>query len=123
MKLIIQIPCFNEAQTLPATVATLPIGSKSDAAAFDPQRKLIFSSNGDGTLTVIAEKGPNQFEVLDNVHTALGARTMALDASSGRIYLITADFTINDKADPGDARHRDLPTPGTVHLLFLDPAP
>jgi hypothetical protein len=48
---------------------------------------------------------------------------MALDAESGRIYLITADFTVNDKADPDDARHRYVATPGTVHLLFLDPAP
>jgi hypothetical protein len=58
-----------------------------------------------------------------NIPTALGARTMAIDPSSGRIYLITADFTVNDKAAPDDARHRYVTTPGTVHLLFLDPAP
>jgi YVTN family beta-propeller protein len=106
-----------------ATIATLPIGSRSDAAAFDPKRKLVFSSNGDGTLTVIAEKGQNQFVVLGNVPTALGAKTMALDPDSGRIYLLTADFTVNDKADPTDTRHRYVTTPGTVHMLFLDPAP
>ena len=43
------------------TVATLPIGTRSDAAAFDPKRKLIFSSNGDGTLSVIEEKNANTF--------------------------------------------------------------
>jgi YVTN family beta-propeller protein len=106
-----------------ATIATLPIGARTDAAAFDPKRKLVFSSNGDGTLSVIAEKGPDQFEALGSIPTALGARTMALDAESGRIYLITADFTVNDKADANDARHRYVATPGTVHLLFLDPAP
>ncbi len=106
-----------------AIIATLPIGSGSDAAAFDPQRKLVFSSNGDGTLTVIAEKGPNQFEVMGNIPTAVGARTMALDAVSGRVYLITADFTDNDKTASGDARRRHSMVPGTVHLLFLDPTP
>ena len=104
-------------------IATLPIGSGSDAAAFDPKRRLVFSSNGDGTLTVVAEKGPDRFEVLSNIPTARGARTMALDAATGRVYLITADFRINDKAAPEDARHRYSIIPGTVHLLFLDPTP
>jgi YVTN family beta-propeller protein len=106
-----------------ATVATLPIGSHSDAAVFDAKRKLVFSSNGDGTLTVVAEKGPNQFAVLGNIPTALGARTMALNPDSGRIYLVTADFTVNDKASAADARHRYVVTPGTMHMLFLDPVP
>jgi YVTN family beta-propeller protein len=106
-----------------ATIATLPIGSRSDAAVFDAKRKLAFSSNGDGTLTVVAEQGPNQFVVLGNVPTALGARTMALNPDSGRIYLVTADFTVNDKASAADARHRYVVTPGTMHMLFLDPVP
>lgn len=104
-----------------ATVATLPIGSRSDAAAFDPKRKLIFSANGDGTLTVIAERSADQFTVLGNIPTEVGARTMALDPVSGRIYLVTADYAINEKADPADARHRYTVLPGTVHMLFLDP--
>ena len=104
-----------------ATVATLPIGSRSDAAAFDSKRKLAFSSNGDGTLTVIEEKSANQFTVLGNIPTELGARTMTLDPATGRIYLVTADYAINDKADPTDTRHRYTVLPGTVHMLFLDP--
>jgi YVTN family beta-propeller protein len=105
-----------------AVITTLPIGSRTDAAAFDPKRKLIFSSNGDGTLTVIAEKGPNTFVVVGNVATEVGARTMALDAESGRIYLVTADSTVNDKADASDTRRRYTVKPGTARLLFLDPA-
>ena len=104
-----------------ATVATLPIGSRSDAAAFDPKRKLVFSSNGDGTLTVIAEKSADKYSVLGNIPTALGARTMTLDPTSGRIYLVTANYSINEKADPTDARHRYTVLPGTVHMLFMDP--
>jgi YVTN family beta-propeller protein len=104
-------------------VATLPIGAGTDAASFDPKRKLVFSSNRDGTLSVIAEKSADDFEALPSVPTALGARTMALDPDSGRIYLVTADFTVNPKADQSDERHRYTVTPGSAKLLFLDPAP
>src|SRR6185312_5282023 len=105
-----------------AVVATLPIGARSDGAAFDPQRKLIFSSNGDGTLSVISEKDANSFESRETIVTALGARTMALDPESGRIYLVTADMAFNPDADPSDIRHRYVVTPGSAKLLFLDPA-
>src|SRR5208282_3301255 len=44
-----------------ATVATLPIGSRTDGAGFDPKRKLVFSSNGDGTLSIIAQKRPDSY--------------------------------------------------------------
>jgi YVTN family beta-propeller protein len=104
-------------------VATLPIGTGTDADAFDAKRKLVFSSNRDGTLSVIAEKSADDFEALPSIPTALGARTMALDPDSGRIYLVTADFTVNPKADPADERHRYTITPGSAKLLFLDPAP
>ncbi|MGH6878147.1 MAG: hypothetical protein ACREHV_12355 [Rhizomicrobium sp.] len=102
-------------------VATLPIGAGTDAAAFDPRRNLIFSSNREGTLSVIAEKTPNDFVALPPVTTEFGARTMALDPESGRIYLVTADFTANPKADTSDPRRRYIVTPGSVRLLFLDP--
>jgi DNA-binding beta-propeller fold protein YncE len=102
-------------------VATLPIGAGSDAAAFDPKRKLIFSSNGDGTLSVIAEKDANSFVTVASVITKVGARTMALDPESGRLYLVAADMTINPSADPSDLRHRYVVTPGSAKLLFLDP--
>jgi DNA-binding beta-propeller fold protein YncE len=103
------------------TVATLPIGARSDAAAFDPKRKLIFSSNGDGTLSVIEERDANTFASLESVATKVGARTMAVDPESGRLYLVAADTTINPSADSSDFRHRFVVTPGSAKLLFLDP--
>jgi YVTN family beta-propeller protein len=106
-----------------ATVSTLPIGARTDAAAFDAKRKLIFSSNGEGSLSIIAEKNPSTFVSLATIPTVFGARTMALDPESGRIYLVAAEYTINDKADPSDIRHRYVVTPGTVKLVFLDPTP
>jgi YVTN family beta-propeller protein len=102
-------------------IASLPIGARTDGAAFDSRRRRAFSSNGDGTLTVIAEKGPNSFVVLGTVPTMLGARTMTVDPKSGRLYLVAADIKINESADPKDYRHRYSVTPGSVKLLFLDP--
>jgi DNA-binding beta-propeller fold protein YncE len=72
-------------------VATTEIGRGPDAAAFDDSARLAFSSNGqDGTLTVIREVTPDKFEVAETIATAPGARTMALDSKSHRIYLVTA---------------------------------
>jgi YVTN family beta-propeller protein len=106
-----------------AVIATLPIGEGSDFAAFDPERGLAYSSNRDGTLSVVAEKSPDNFIALPAIPTQLGARTMAIDPKSGRIYLVTADMTINQTAAPADSRHRYSINPGSVRLLFLDPTP
>ncbi|HTT82717.1 MAG TPA: DUF5074 domain-containing protein [Rhizomicrobium sp.] len=104
-----------------AIVATLPIGAGTDAAAFDPKRNLVFSSNREGTLSVIAEKSPDSFVTLPPVKTEFGARTMAVDPESGRIYLVAAEFAQNPNAAASDPRHRYVITPGSVRLLFLDP--
>jgi DNA-binding beta-propeller fold protein YncE len=101
-------------------IAALPIGARTDGAAFDPRTRRAFSSNGDGTLTVIAEKTPNTFISLGTVPTMLGARTMTLDPKTGRLYLVAADMKLNESADPKDFRHRYSVVPGSVKLLFLD---
>jgi DNA-binding beta-propeller fold protein YncE len=106
-----------------AVIATLPIGQGSDFAAFDPERGLAFSSNRDGTLSVIAEVSPDNFVALSAIPTQLGARTMAIDPKSGRIYLVTAEMTINESAASADARHRYSIKPDSVRLLFLDRTP
>ncbi len=104
-----------------AQLALVPIGAKSDAVAFDPKRKLVFSSNGDGTLSVIAERGPGEYVLLGNVATQVGARTMTLDPDSGRIYLVTADFAPAANAGTAGTPARTVVMPGSVRLLFLDP--
>ncbi|HWR37391.1 MAG TPA: YncE family protein [Clostridia bacterium] len=73
-------------------IAALPIGDGTDAAAFDPVLKLAFASNGEGTLTIVRQTQDGKYEVAGNVPTARGARTMALDPKSHKIYLATADF-------------------------------
>ena len=104
-----------------AVLALLPIGEGTDFAEFDPVRKWALSSNRDGTISVIAEQGLNSFKALASVPTAFGARTMAIDPKTGRLFLVTADFTVDEKA--ADARHRTITKPGSAKLLILDPQP
>jgi YVTN family beta-propeller protein len=113
-----------------ATVATLPIGRGTDAAAFDPIRKLIFSSNGlDGTLSIIREVSADTFVPAGTVKTALSARTMSVDPQSGRIYVTAADTDASAMAAfraarAAGKRPRRMPfVPGSLKLLFLDPGP
>jgi len=87
-------------------VVTVPIGEGVDACAFDPQTGLIFTSNGDGTLTVIKEASPNKFTVMQNVATQHGSRTMALDLKSHRVYLPAAIFSkTEEEAMPNGRKH------------------
>jgi YVTN family beta-propeller protein len=106
-----------------AVITTLPIGEGSDFATFDPERGLAFSSNRDGTLSVVAEMSPENFVSLPAIPTQLGARTMAIDPNSGRIYLVTGEMAVNETTTPADSRHRYSMKPGSVKLLFLDRGP
>jgi YVTN family beta-propeller protein len=101
-------------------MATLPIGEGTDFASFDPQSGLAYSSNRDGTLSIVAEMSPDKFVSLPPIQTQIGARTMAIDPKSGRIYLVTADMTVNESAAPTDFRHRYSVKSNSVRLLFLD---
>lgn len=75
-------------------VASLPIGAMSDGVGVDSARGLAFSSNGEGTLTVIAEKGGDAYAVLRTLPTFVGARTMAVDPRSGVLYLVHGTTTL-----------------------------
>jgi DNA-binding beta-propeller fold protein YncE len=78
-------------------VQALEIGPGPDGCIFDAERKLIFSSNGgDGTLTIIREKTPGQYEVAANIKTEVSAKTIAMDPKTHRLYLSAA--TIDEKA-------------------------
>ena len=105
------------------TTATLPIGQGTDGAAFDPVRKRAFSSNGDGTLTVISENNANTFTVMETVQTKVTGKTMGIDPQSGRLYIAAADTDPNAPIanGPNGRPGRPKPLPGTLKLLFLDP--
>jgi DNA-binding beta-propeller fold protein YncE len=83
-------------------IAKLPIGQRVDAAAFDPDKQLVFTSNGDGTLSVIRQDSPTHYSSLENVPTWLGARTMALDLNRHTVYTVTNLGSTADKKDPGE---------------------
>ncbi|MGZ3273200.1 MAG: YncE family protein [Caulobacteraceae bacterium] len=122
------VTCVNKVMTVVdttsgAVVATLPIGQGTDAAAFDPKRKRAFSSNGEGTLTVVAETSPGSFSVTETVPTRVTGRTMGIDPASGRLFIAAAD--IDPKAPvpagPNGRPGRPQPVKGSLKLLFLDP--
>jgi len=73
-------------------IATVPIGDHVDANGFDPDTQLAFASCGDGSLTVAHEDSPDKFQVVQNLATERGARTMILDPKTHQIYLVTAKF-------------------------------
>jgi DNA-binding beta-propeller fold protein YncE len=102
-------------------VASLPIGTGSDGAAFDPVRKRVFSSNGEGTVTVIGEMAPDSYKELGTLQTVPSARTMTIDPQTGRLYLVAAEIKINQAAAPNDFRNRFRLTPGSTRLLIYDP--
>jgi DNA-binding beta-propeller fold protein YncE len=96
-----------------AVLARLTIGEHPDAVMFDTIRKLFFIPCGAGSLAVIAE-GQGAPAVVETVPTAAGARTGALDARTGRIYLPTADFTA-----PAPGAKRGALIPGTFRILVV----
>jgi DNA-binding beta-propeller fold protein YncE len=100
-------------------IATLPIGHGTDADDFDAKRKLIFSANGDGTLSIIAEHSADTFEKLADIPTRVGARTMALDSATGRVFLLAADAIPATQAAPTGGRRNVVP--GSLKLIWLEP--
>lgn len=97
-------------------VASLPIGDGCDGTAFDPGIKKVYSSNGDGTLTVIKEVSADKFVVEENVQTQRGARTLGVDNTSHLIYLPTADF-----GTPVAGQKRPPMVPGSFKVLVVKP--
>jgi YVTN family beta-propeller protein len=101
-------------------VTTLPIGSGTDAAAFDPETGFAFSSNGEGTLTVVHEDSPDKYSVVENVATQRGARTMTLDQKTHRVFSVTAEFGPTPAPTAERPRPRPPMVPGTFTLLVLE---
>lgn len=97
-------------------VAKLAIGDGPDGAAFDPKTQDAFSPNGQsGTLSVVHEDDPDHFRVVQTVDTAKGARTVALDASTHRLYLPSASFG----PKPDDAKQRPPMLPDSFALVVV----
>jgi YVTN family beta-propeller protein len=98
-------------------VQELPIGERVDGVAFDAGRGLVFSSNGDGTLTVIHEDGPDAYTVIENAATQAGGRTLALDPTTGTVYIPTAEFGPPPAPTVERPHPRGAVLPGTFVVL------
>jgi DNA-binding beta-propeller fold protein YncE len=102
-------------------VASQPIGRGVDATEFDPATGLIYFSTGggDGALSVFHEDTPDKYTLVENVKTQAGARTMALDRKTGRVYLSVADLGPRPEAEPGKPQPRAPVIPGTFSVLVV----
>jgi YVTN family beta-propeller protein len=103
-------------------VDTVPIGAGVDGCAFDDARQLAFASCGDGTTTIAREETPDKLTLLQTLKTERGARTMALDPKSHRIYLPSAQFQPPSSPSPGMSSSRPSIVPNTLKLLVYGPA-
>lgn len=111
--------CDNFLVVMDATngkiVEKLPIGEGCDGVAFDAALKNIYTSNGEGTMTVIHEDNANKFTVMENVTTKRGARTITLDKQSHLIYMPTADFEAQEPGQKGRPKMKS----GTFQVLVV----
>lgn len=100
-------------------VGDVPIGDAVDGAAFDPVSQYAFSSNGEGTMTVVSQDKDGKYIVAGTVATRRSARTLVLDEKTGRIYTVAARFGIAPPPTPERPRPRPPIEPGSVTLYVL----
>ena len=99
-------------------IATPTIGDGPDAAAYDARERLAFSSNGSGTLTIIDASG-SSYKLVESVPTQPGARTMALDPTTGLVYLVAAKLGPHPAASAGNPHPRPAIVPDTFSVLVV----
>lgn len=100
-------------------ITTLPIGTGVDGAVFNPHTSEAFSSQRDGTLTVIKENSPTDFVVEQTVQTMPSAKTLTLDRKTNQIFLIAAQFTPPPASAPGARPGRGQMIPGSFTILAV----
>jgi DNA-binding beta-propeller fold protein YncE len=100
-------------------VTTVPIGKGPDACKFDPETHTVFSSNGEGTITVVHEESPSKFVVVETAKTEPRARTMEIDTTTHSLFTVTAQFGETPKPTAEHPRPRPPMVPNTFELLEL----
>jgi YVTN family beta-propeller protein len=98
---------------------TLPIGGGTDGAVFNPATMEAFSSQGDGTLTIVKENSTTSFVVEQTLTTMPRAKTLTLDTKTNKLYLITAEFGPAPAAEPGQRPARPPMVPDTFSILVV----
>jgi hypothetical protein len=99
-------------------LGTAPIGAGPDAAGYDPGTGLAFSSNADGTMTIVKKNGA-KWEAVETVQTEQRARTMTVDAKRHLVYLLAADFAPAAPAKEGQKAGRPQAVPDSFHILVV----
>jgi YVTN family beta-propeller protein len=102
-----------------AVVATPAIGDDPDGDAFDQVNGLIFTSNWVGTLSVLHQDSPDAYSAVQTVPTAFGARTLALDAATGRIFLATGKFREPQAPTAENPHPRRIGIPGSFEVIVV----
>lgn len=97
-------------------VAQIPIGAWVDGVVFDPKSKMIFTSNGEGTITVVQEKSPSEFVVVETIQTQAGARTIALDPTTHHVFVSAAQYGETPAPTVENPNPRPNVVPGTFSV-------
>jgi YVTN family beta-propeller protein len=100
-------------------ITSLPIGDRTDGCAFDPGTGLVFSANGEGTMTIVREESPSKFSVLETVKTQVGGRTITIDPATHTVYIPTAEFGSAPAPTPERPRPRPVILPNTFCILKI----
>jgi DNA-binding beta-propeller fold protein YncE len=116
--------CHNKTMTVLDTktgkvIAFLPVGANMDGNGFDAGTGFAFSSNGDGTLTVVHETSPGKYEVLDTAATQKGSRTMAVDPKTHNVYLPAALFIQPKEPAQAGAKQRPVMLKDSFEILVV----
>jgi YVTN family beta-propeller protein len=98
-------------------VHSFPISSGTDAAAYDPETKLIFVSTREGNIHVFHEDSPDQYSAVETVKTQFGAKTMGLDTKTHNLFLDTTDFSAGPAPAAGGSSQQRVAVAGSFHVL------
>ena len=101
-------------------LTSLPLAGGSDGAAFNPETMEAFSTQGNGTMTIVKEKSPTSFEVEQNLQTMMGARTVTFDSKTGRLFTMSQERGPAPPPPPGGGRGgQGTPVPGSFTILMV----
>lgn len=105
-------------------LANLPLAGGSDGAVFNPGTREAFSTQGNGTMTIVKEKDPLGFEVEQNLTTMMGARTVTLDRKTGHLFTMSQERGPAPPPPPtptpgGGRWPQGTPVPGSFTILMI----
>ena len=101
-------------------ITTLPIGDGCDGVVFDKVLKRAYSSNGDGTITVVKEVNKDKFVVVENIPTQKSARTIAVNSKTHHLYLPAGEYNPKPEATAENPRPRASVKAGTFVILDVE---